>query len=352
MKQISTGRRRTIMAIFTENSASAIASALSEERRQIIETVRRWGNSNSDAVLDPSRRIFKIPSVDGLIGYRSEKGVAIVFGDPVCAPSDWMELSTAFESFCEAEKKSVIYLTASEQFTKWAMTHGSAGCIEFGEELMVNPQIDPRSKTGTNASLVRRKVKHALHEGAEVHEYLSPDNHLKEEIEQVGVKWLKTRRGPQLFLSHIRIFEDMVGKRIFYAKHGDSVIGVLLLHQLRSQNGWLLNHLMILPEAPHGTPELLVVTALEAARQEGENLVTFGSVPKAQLGEIVGLSKVSIWLANAVFKCITRTSHIDGPSKFWEKFLPESKPSYIVFSKKKISIKLILGLMRALNFSL
>ncbi len=113
--------------------------------------------------------------------------------------------------------------------------------IEFGRELWIDPQDDPRSRTGVHASLVRRKVRHALKEKVTAHEYTSYDADLEQAIEQVGDAWLQGRKGLQIYIAGIRLFEIGRENAGFNARQGDQVIGILQLNRLESRDGWLLN---------------------------------------------------------------------------------------------------------------
>lgn len=322
------------------------------DRQSIVELVRKWGGSASDGVLDPSCQIFRIPSLQGLIAYKDEPNFAVAFGDPVCSPEDVSSFAYAFRQYCQSRNKKEIYVTASDKFSNWAMEKFGGARVEFGEELYIDPYVDPRTREGVNASLVRRKVKHALKEEVIVCEYLEQDEKIEHEIEQVGISWLKSRKGPQIYLSHVRLFQDRFGKRWFYAKCRNKVVGIILLNHIQARQGWLLNRLMILPDAPHGTPEILVITALEAIAKEGSHFVTFGVVPNDQLRNIEGLGKCSSWIMPKVFKIVTRFFHLNRRKKFWEKFHPESEPSYLLFGKPSIGFGEIMSIMHALNLSL
>lgn len=327
---------------------------LNTEKRFIAESVRRWGGLASTAALDPNCKIFSLPGIDGIFCYRLEFKCAIVFGDPICSPQDMEELTKAFHRFCHEKGWSIIYITVSKSFASWAIKNVCNVLVEFGEEMTIDPHADPKKKEGGHARLVRKKVRHALNEGAAVQEY-PLNNHnpqLEHEMTQVGIKWLAARQGPQIHIAHLRLFEDRIGKRWFYAKQGERVIGVLVLNQLQSKNGWLFNHLLTVPDAPSGTPELLVTTALDALHQEECHFVTFGAVPGEKLGEIIGISKFSTWLSKKIFQASRKIFNLGGRKAFWEKFHAESETSYLLFSEPYISIRQILALMRALNVSL
>ena len=257
----------------------------------IVQCVRRWGQASSDAVIDDTNEIFELPHLDGLIGYRKEGRCVIVFGDPVCSNETLSELTEAFHQTMEKDGYSIIYISVSKSFVNRAIGTTCQSAIHFGEELIIDPHHDPRKRQGENASLVRRKVRHALHEGTVVKEYIDHDPQIEQEIELVGKTWLQSREGPQVYISHVHIFNNRFGKRWFYALQKGRMMGVIILNRLDVKEGWLMNHLMIRPDVSHGTPELLVVSALEILANEGCHYVTLGSVPAPRLGDMIGLKR-------------------------------------------------------------
>lgn len=315
-----------------------------------VDLIRRWGGSASDAVLDPACKFFSIHDVDGLIGYREESGCVIAYGDPVCSPNDLQKLIDGFHH--HFHPKNIIYITATKDFVDWAMEHGCHSYIEFGEELIIDPFDDPREQHGGNASLVRRKVRHAFKEGIVVKEYTDEDPKIKKDIEHVGLTWLESRSGPQIHTSNVFLFSHEKGKRWFYAEQKGKIVGVLVLNQLQAHQGWLLNHVMFTPEAAHGCPESLVVAALDALREEGCHFVTFGAVPAKALGQIVGLGKFSSGLARLTFNVARKIFHLDGRKKFWSKYHPQSKPLFLLFRHSNIGLQEIRALVRALHVKL
>jgi lysylphosphatidylglycerol synthetase-like protein (DUF2156 family) len=316
----------------------------------VVESVRKWGGSTTDAILDPSCLIFRTPEVDGLIGYRTENGCAVVFGDPVCSALQTHLLTQVFHEFCAKEKLRVIYLIVSEEFARWLFQNRYAKVmIEYGEELILDPHDDPRKKEGVYASLVRRKTRHALHENVVVHEYIPFADEIEKEIIQVGEKWLEARKGPQIHLSHLRPFDHREGKRWFYAQKNEQIVGALILNRLEKYQGWLLNHLTFTPKAPHGVPELLIVSALETLLQEDCKHVTFGTVPGNQLGEIIGLGSFSKYFLRGIYNLANLTYHLSGKKKFWEKFGPSSKKAFVTFEKPILGLQEALAIKKALN---
>lgn len=316
---------------------------------EIIDLLRRLGGPTTNAVLDPSTLIFKVPEIDGLLGYKIHFGCAVVFGDPVCADSDTLALMKAFETWCKEKRLKIVYNIASEPFAKFASQHGYLARIEFGQEIVIDPHHDPRKLTGNNASLVRRKVRHAEKEGVSCLEYVEGDLNIESKMETVADLWLKEKKGPQIYMASVSLFSNRPGKRWFYAKKGDEIVGVVMLNRLQKRQGWLLNHLMITPNAPGGVPEILVITAIDTLKNEGCHHLTCGSVPCDTLGEILGPSQTSIKVTRFIFHVAKKIFRLHGKYKFWEKFDPTLAPSYLLFHGKSIGIKPIGALIRSMN---
>ncbi len=104
-----------------------------------MSLVRQWGGSASDAVLDKSCQMFSAGEI-GFVGYRQAQGVAVVYGDPICAPDQREALIGAFDAFCREHKMDAVYVMASEPFAQVLIEKRYAhSVLEFGEELSCDP---------------------------------------------------------------------------------------------------------------------------------------------------------------------------------------------------------------------
>lgn len=319
------------------------------DRSRIVEQVRLWGGATSDAILDPSMVFFTLPGAQGFISYRLAGNTALVYGDPTCSKEQTAELALAFQRYIEKQGKRTIYISASPQFADWAIKNTAKTLIEFGDELILDPRVDPLQKSGTYGSLLRRKVKRAQREGVTIHEYVGSDLEIEKKIEELSHTWKKNRRGMQLHISNIYQFDDRYGKRWFYAKRGSQIVGVVTLNQLKQRQGWLLNHLMMSEEAPNGTSELLIVETLDRLRKEGCSYVTVGTVTNQTLGKIVGLNWFATWIARQIFNIARVVVNLDGLNMFWTKFHPQRESSYLLFTHGRISLGELIDLKRALK---
>lgn len=334
-----------------ENSLLTENQPICMERNLQLEYLRRWGGSATNSILDPTTKIFTTPGVEGLIGYREQSRCALAYGDPVCASKDIPALTTAFHQFCAQTGKDIVYIAARKPFTSWARDNNLCGTsIEFGVELTINPQNDPRKQTGSNAQLLRGKTQQAARSGITVHEYLENNLILEKQIEEVAAAWLAGRKGPQVYIGNVNIFDDRYGKRWLYATLNGTVVGFVMLNLLKARGGWFLDKL-ITNQAPNGTSELLVTSAMDLLREEGCEFITFGPAPLAELGEITGLGTTSTWLARKGYQITYRILSLAGRRKFWEKYNPQSEPCYLLFSRKGLGIRELIGLGQSLNIS-
>ena len=320
-------------------------------RQEYVKLVRKWGYTNTGGLLEESTHTFFLEGIEGFIGYHLNENNAIVFGDPVSAPENKGILALAFQKECESKQLGTVYTMASLVFAEWAVKHLSASALEWGENYLSDPRVNPIDKSGVKASLVRRKSKHALKEGVVVREYHPPNLEIEAQIEKLGQEWLEHRKGVQLHLSHLNLFKDTEGKRWFYAEQKGKIVGLGMLNALESMQGWLLNHVIISPDAAHGVPELLIVKILEAGEQEGCCFVVMGPAPAKRLKKILGANPFVAGAARCIYAGANLILHFGRFGMFWDKFQLETEGSYLVFPKGNLSYKSIRSLLDAFNLS-
>lgn len=326
----------------------------STDREKLVRWIRKWGDVNTDALLEEGCQAFTLPDVEGFIGYRIEEGQAIVFGDPVSSDEEKPLFAEAFQKWCQEKNLGVVYTIVSKKFTEWAHQHLNAASIEFGQKFIFDPFHNPLNSTGPNAVRVRGKMKQALKEGVTIHEYTGEDADLEEKLMDVATAWVQRRRGPQVYLAHIHLylFKDKYGKRLFYAKQEGHVIGVMVLNQLESHQGWLLNNIMTVGDAPHGVSELLIVTALQELEKENCHYVLAGPAPSKWLGTIGGIHPALAVLIRGIYQGARLIFHLDGYKTFWKKFQHTHESCYLVFPNKNLNFFSVKALMRAFNMEI
>lgn len=318
-----------------------------QEKQLMNEWMHRWGRANSEAAIDLKFDFFRVPEVEGYIAYCVKVNCANVIGDPVCAPDDQSKLATAFQRYCKEKGWRYLYVITSERFAKWAIKNTCKVLMEIGEELVFNPMKN--AMDGPDSRKLRNKIHHAQSLGMEVHEYISDNSKIKQAIQNVGSKWLEGRHGPQIYLGNLDFFSDPIGKRWLYVEHENEVIGMAMLSRLEAQQGWLLKFLLIVPDAPRGTSELLMMSILEQLRDEDCQFLTYGTIPKERLGEIIGLNKFSVWILTHVFSRMKWLFKLNNRKDYWKQFYPETQPTYLLFKGPNVGIREVYSLIKTMK---
>lgn len=334
--------------MFRSTAVPVVQSGLDVSR-----LIVRYGGPVGSALLDPACALYQADGIEGIIGYRLGLDCAVAIGEPVCAPDHMPALADAFRAHCRARGWHTTYAVVGPRFAEIARARGYAS-VEFGEELILDPRRDPEA--GPRGREVRKKAAHARRAGLVVEEYARSDDEdagLEGAMEEVAASWLGARKGMQIYLAKVRLFARPFGKRWFYARAGERVAGVLSTLRLDAYGGHLLDHLLAAPDAPSGTTELLVVSALAALRAEGCSFATFGPAPRAELEDIRNLSPFSEKVARSLFSAANELFHLDSRARYRRKFqVARAEPAYLLFDPPRLGLRQMLGLSRAFNVSL
>src|SRR5438270_5658439 len=158
------------------------------------ELIREYG-SNSLAFfgLAPQNSHFLAPDGAGLVNYRLVNHVAVVLGDPVCAPEAYEQVTQSFLDFCAHQKWRVtFYQAASEHLAAYRARNFHA--FKFGEEAILYPQTFPLR--GSAMANVRISSRRAERDGVTLHWYQGvPPREVMQQLEQVSSTWLEYKAG-------------------------------------------------------------------------------------------------------------------------------------------------------------
>jgi lysylphosphatidylglycerol synthetase-like protein (DUF2156 family) len=318
-----------------------------------VQWVRTYGNAVSTALFDPACARFTTRGVDGAIAYKMGWGCAVAIGDPICSPDDHITLARAFQSAAGKRGLATVFAVTSEPFAQTMASYGAAA-VGFGKELILDPERDPSK--GSKGRELRKKLIYAQKAGLRAGEYDRANfanGMVERELEQLARAWLDNRRGPQIFLTGVRLFEAPDVTRYFHVRDGDRYVGLLTTLRLDSRDGYLLNHILTTPDAPDGTSELLIAHTLSTLGREGCRFATFGPAPECEIGGVMNLPAWSERIARKVFAECSEAFHLDARTRYRRKFqVAREEPSYLVFDPPRIGPKQIGGVLRAFNVSL
>ena len=315
--------------------------------------VRRFGGSTAHALLDPTCRVFAPSHIDGAVGYKAGWGTAVAMGAPVCAPHDLPALTHAFRAFCRSHNLRMVVACASAEFAEYAKTVGY-GALVCGSELTLSPRDWLTGKPYSQP--LQQQLNRARQAPMQVHAY-SPANGVKLRLERtlhsVAKQWSLARRGHPAFLAPVTLLAAPSITRCFYAEAGGRIVGVLSMLQLEAYQGYLLEHVLVLPDAPVGTYELLITQGIEAIGHEGCDYATFGAAPAARLGEASNLSRIAALAARSCYRALSATFNLEARTLCRQKFpIADRTPCYLLFDPPVLGVRQISTLLRVFNVSM
>lgn len=306
-----------------------------------------YGSAGSEAMFDFPCKVFRHPDCIGVIPYRLHYNCAIIFGDPICPENELQTLTHAFYKYCDEFHWNVIFITASEKFANWKQNDCKIS-MEVCKELIFDPQFDINHASHR----LQHRIEKAMTHGLTFHEYIPIDKEIEKSLLEIGLKWQKSIKGPQLYLGHLNFFENYDGKRWFYVKDGNQVTSILVLSKLQAQDGWLLKFLMTLPNSFHETSEFLMMSVLKKLRKENCHYLTKGMVPVDSLGEVKGLGYFSTQAVKSVYKVISTLFRFKERKEYWNRYAPKSVPSYLLIHHPKLGLNEIRALIKVFRMSI
>lgn len=221
-----------------------------------------------------------------------EIGRTWLASEPLAAETHLAAVASEFLAFAMARARYPVFLPATERFARVGVGLG-LNCVPLG----VSPYIDlaqwsPGRKLRSNH---RRAVRAGV--------TIDPNAPSAAEIEAVTTAWAGLRPGVRfrwIFSSDLLNFPDC---RINYAARSPAgkLVALLSAAPLPARNGFYFKDLQRTPDAPVGTSDLLLTTALEDLRRRGVQFVTPGPVPL--LRQPNALLRGKYWLLLQAMNC-------------------------------------------------
>jgi len=261
----------------------------------------------------------------GGVGYNEFRKVWLVPGDPLANESHLFVVADAFLHKAHEEKRVVGFMPASEQFATHSRRLGLRA-VKVGSA----PYFDlatwaPR---GDRAKKARAGVNQARRAGVHVAEVAEINDQLIQETACLRQSWLTTRRSAMKFawLFAVDLFEHKDRKKYFTARDASGrLVGFLAASSIPARDGWYLEDILRIKDAPNGTTDLLVVEVLELLKRTGAKLATLGTAPMCMEGfndPEVPISPALSRMMRSVLGCFSVFYNFEGVRRFKSKFAP------------------------------
>jgi phosphatidylglycerol lysyltransferase len=364
---------------------------LAPTRPTVAELIRSYGNHTLAFFgLALQNLHFLAPDGAGLVNYRLTSKVAVVLGDPVCAPQAREQVMQSFLAFCARHGWRVaFYQVYPDHLDIYRSLNLRA--FKMGEEAILYPQTF--TLNGSALANVRTSCRRAEREGVTIQWYEgAPPAEVMQHLEQISSTWLESKAGKRATetgfsvgrldeLSDAAQRADMVAdistsSNVSHLAIPRLVTAVALTSSGRAcafvtftpiygfdnseatatgkQSGvqgwgWTLDMMRRTPEAPPGVMELLLVRAIERFRACGAHVLSLGMVAWADTRQ--EMTPMQRQLASLV----TDRLHLLEPGhtlfNFKQKFQPCWQSRYIVASTTLALPKIALAVLRVRNYS-
>src|ERR1043165_963488 len=311
--------------------------------------VRRYGtNSNSYVLLEGPKSYFTSPDVDGFLAYQISAGIALIAGDPVCAPGDARRL---IHAFCSAVMKPVGAYQVSPVMLQAFRREGFTD-VQIGKEAVF--ALDQFTLSGGRMELVRAATNKARRAGVAIseHDPFAPGAaSTNAELRDVSHEWLKGKGNQELgFVLGSLGLERQSAKRYYLARSDNGtgrIEGFIVCEPIFGRSGYYLDVTRRRPDAVRGTMELLTTEILRRLREEGYEMASMGVAPLALLDDPdLAEHPLVARLMRFVYQRVNTRYDFKRLYRYKAKYHPHAwEPSYLCFNQRRLSPNLLYALL-------
>ena len=315
--------------------------------------VRRYGaSSNSYVLLEGPKSYFTSPGVDGFLAYQISAGVALIAGDPVCAPSQARKL---IHDFAAAMRGPVGAYQVSPLMLEAFRQEGFAD-VQIGKEAIFD--LDSFTLAGGRMELVRAATNKARREGVVVSEhypFAEDADAINQELNEISAEWLKGKGHRELgFMLGSLGLERPSAKRYYIARSKNGagrVEGFVVCEPIYGRHGYYLDVTRRRNDAVRGTMELLTTEILRLLRAEGYDMASMGLAPLALLDD-PDLTDHPLFtrLMRFVYQRVDVNYDFKLLYRYKAKYHPHAWESrYFCFNQRRLSISMLYALVQVRN---
>ena len=315
-----------------KNSAEpGVAQATTARRARARELILEFGwNATAYQLLNPGITLWFSREGDAVVGYMTHRRTRVVGGAPVCAPGRLAAVAAEFVEDAHANCDDVCYFGAGDRLEAAYAHRPDWSRVLLGAQPIWNP-LHWATAISRRRSL-RGQFNRARNKGVVVIEWPPETSENDPALRACLAEWLASRNLPPLhFMVEPETLGQLHDRRVFVAARGAAVVGFTVLSPVPGRNGWLVEQIVRGSNAPNGTAELLIDSAMRAIADSGATYATLGLSPLSQRAGIMPPPQ-PLWL-RFLLRWLrlhgSRFYNFIGLDTFKSKFNPESwEPIY------------------------
>jgi phosphatidylglycerol lysyltransferase len=315
--------------------------------------VRQYGTSSSSYVLlEGPKSYFTSPHVDGFLAYQVSGGVALIAGDPVCAPGEARRL---IHDFTTAVMRPVGAYQVTPLMLEAFREEGFAD-VQIGKEAIFD--LNRFTLAGGKMELVRAATNKARREGlvvSEHHPFAKDAETINEELREISAAWLQCKGSQELgFMLGSLGLDRRSAKRYFIARamNGTGRIeGFVVCEPIYGRSGYYLDVTRRRQDAVRGTMELLTAEILRLLHDEGCEMASMGLAPLALLDDPDLLDHpVLARLMRFVYERVNLNYDFKLLYRYKAKYHPHTwEPRYFCFNQRRLSLSMLYAVIQVRN---
>jgi phosphatidylglycerol lysyltransferase len=290
--------------------------------------------------------------VDGFLAYQVSAGIALIAGDPICAPHQARRL---IHDFTSAMMRPVGAYQVSPLMLE-AFRQEGFGDVQIGKEAIFD--LDRFTLAGGKMELVRAATNKARRDGvvvSEHHPFAEDAAAINDELREISAEWLKGRGNHELgFVLGSLTLDRPSAKRYFIARSENGtgrVEGFIVCEPIYGRSGYYLDVTRRRPDAIRGTMELLSTEILRLVGNEGYQMASMGLAPLALLDDPdLENHPVLTRLMRFVYERVNLNYDFKLLYRYKAKYHPHTwEPRYFCFNQRRPSLSMLYAVIQVRN---
>ena len=326
---------------------------LPADRRRLGELLRDHGRDlHSFMVLESGLEVWTSDNGDAAIAYADRGGTWVAVGSPLCPPDQAAQAARDFAATARRHRAQPAFFGVSEPLLGHLCRAGRFDVLAIGEaptwdpanwdhSIQTSPKLRNRLRRGR-----RQGIRPRIVNAAEV----AAGTPLRAALDALADQWARAKPLPPLgFMATVEPFEQTDARRYFVAEHADRLVGCAVCVPIYGRGGWLVEDLLMAPDAPAGATEVLIDGVMRGLAAEGAALVSLGLVALAGVDQAPSVDRHPLW--RTVFRAILRLGrpwyNFHGVHRFRKKLQPDTwEPVYLV-ADGKLTLATMWGVLSA-----
>ena len=268
-----------------------------------------------------------------VIPYILKGNVALSAGDPIGPGGEIKKTLEEFSLFCEENQWVPAFYQAEEKFIKDYRAENFK-ILKIGEEALVDVQsFDTKGKKKAQLRQGINKGKKANWQ-FKFYDNVIRDEEIKSQLVEISKEWLAQKSGGEMGFTMGGTSVEGSSKTLVTVATDEEgkVMAFCTWAPMYASNGWSLDFMRRLPDAPNGVMEFLIAATIEKTKEMGSEVISLGMAPlsnvdESESEEIISLEKGLEFVSDK----FNNVYHFKSLRHFKEKFDPRWENSYLIY---------------------